>query len=72
MRMRAEMEAARDKADDLSKTLIETNEKLHQVEEDRNNLQRLDFSHIQILCRAVIFKFSATTCLLSFMELLAT
>ena len=50
MRMRAEMEAARDKADDLSKTLIETNEKLHQVEEDRNNLQRLDFSHIQILC----------------------
>ena len=72
MRMRAEMEAARDKADDLSKTLIETNEKLHQVEEDRNNLQRLDFSHIQILCQSVVFKFSATTCLLSFMELLAT
>lgn len=40
MKMRANCDAAIDRADQLNKSLQETTERLNQTEEERNSLQR--------------------------------
>ena len=40
MKMRAQCDSAIERSEQLSKTLQETTERLHQTEEERNSLQR--------------------------------